>query len=201
MSVTSVGRSATPSILVAAVVSAVRPTRVSKSPRLISVLGRMGISVAVAPRVILRRNTPRAAGRVGQLGERLAVDLFVRHQNVDALHRHGEQLAVLDFLRRCAEHVHQHFALARNRHHVAFLQDGVRGRIHDLAAASNAQDEEARIGHQRLSLSDAQAGGLATRLHLVGAQRPAVPARARHRPAPSCRPHASPRSPCRQPRD
>src|SRR5512133_3875361 len=156
MSVTSVGRSATPSILVAAAISSVRPTRVSKSPRLTSVLGRMGISVAVAPRVILRRNTPRAAG-----------------------HRHGEQFAVLDFDCRCPEDVHQHFALARDRDHVAYLQDDVRGRIHDLAPAPNAQDEEARIGHQRLSLGDAQTGGFATRLHLVGAQRPACPSRAR----------------------
>ena len=114
-----------------------------------------------------------------QLLERLAVDLLVRYQDVDALHRHGEQFAVLDFDRRCPEDVHQHFALARDRHHVAFLQDDVRGRIHDLAPAPNAQDEEARIGHQRLSLGDAQTGGFATRLHLVGAQRPACPGRAR----------------------
>ena len=41
--------------LVATVTSWVRPTRVRMSPRLISVSGRIGISVAVAPRVILRR--------------------------------------------------------------------------------------------------------------------------------------------------
>jgi len=60
---------------------------------------------------------------------------------------------VLDFDRRCPEDVHQHFALPCDRYHVAFIQDDVRGRIHDLAPAPNAQDEEARIGHQRLSLA------------------------------------------------
>ncbi len=61
-SATSVGRSGTPSTLAAAVVSWVRPTIVRMSPRWIVVFGRMGIVVAVAPRVIFRRNTPRAAG-------------------------------------------------------------------------------------------------------------------------------------------
>ena len=61
-SATSVGRSATPSIFAAAAVSCVRPTRVRMSPRSILVFGRMGIVVAVAPRVIFLRNTPRAPG-------------------------------------------------------------------------------------------------------------------------------------------
>ena len=61
-SATSVGRSATPSILVATAVSWVRPTTVRMSPRQIVVFGRIGIEVATAPRVILRRNTPRAPG-------------------------------------------------------------------------------------------------------------------------------------------
>ena len=61
-SATSVGRSATPSSFAAAAVSCVRPTRVRMSPRSIVVFGRIGIVVAVAPRVILRRKTPRAPG-------------------------------------------------------------------------------------------------------------------------------------------
>ena len=62
MSATSVGRSATPSVLAAAVVSCVRPTSVRMSPRLIFVSRMMGIDVATAPRVIFRRNTPRVPG-------------------------------------------------------------------------------------------------------------------------------------------
>ena len=62
MSVTSVARSATPSSLMALLVSCVRPTIVNRSPRLIVVVGRIGMSVAVAPRVILRRKTPRVSG-------------------------------------------------------------------------------------------------------------------------------------------
>ena len=54
-SATSVCLSGCPSTLVAMLTSWVRPTRVRMSPRLISVSGRIGISVAVAPRVILRR--------------------------------------------------------------------------------------------------------------------------------------------------
>ena len=38
------------------------PTRVRMSPRWILVFGRIGIVVAVAPRVIFRRKTPRAPG-------------------------------------------------------------------------------------------------------------------------------------------
>ena len=61
-SATSVARSATPSSLVAALVSCVRPTIVRRSPRWIVVFARMGIEVAVAPRVIFRRKTPRVSG-------------------------------------------------------------------------------------------------------------------------------------------
>ena len=61
-SATSLGRSGTPRSLVAAEVSEVRPTSVRMSPRWICVLGRMGIDVATAPRVIVRRKTPRALG-------------------------------------------------------------------------------------------------------------------------------------------
>ena len=59
---TSVGRSATPSSFVTAAVSWVRPTTVRMSPRSICVFGRTGIEVAVAPRTIFRRKTPRAPG-------------------------------------------------------------------------------------------------------------------------------------------
>src|SRR5258705_12693873 len=54
-SATSVGRSATPNDLAAAPVSDVRPTRVTMSPRWSCVFGKIGIVVAVAPRVIFRR--------------------------------------------------------------------------------------------------------------------------------------------------
>ena len=73
-----------------------------------------------AARDLAQEHAARRGAR-RKLLERLAVDLLVRHQDVDALHRHCEQFAVLDFDRRCAEDVHQHFALARDRHHVAFL--------------------------------------------------------------------------------
>ena len=62
MSVTSVARSATPSNLTVLLVSCVRPTMVRTSPRCTVVVGRIGMSVAVAPRVILRRKTPRVSG-------------------------------------------------------------------------------------------------------------------------------------------
>ena len=80
------------------------------SPRWIVVFGRMGISVAVAPRVILRRKTPRAPGSSRQLGERLAVDRLVGHVDVDALDRHVQQLGVLDLLGVRPDHLHEHLA-------------------------------------------------------------------------------------------
>ena len=67
------------------------------SPRCNFVFGRIGMSVAVAPRVILRRNTPRAPGDLRQLGQRLAVDLLAGHVDIDTFDRHRQQFAVVDF--------------------------------------------------------------------------------------------------------
>jgi hypothetical protein len=63
-SATSVTRSTTPIALVALAMAVVLPTSVTMSPRFSLVSGRIGISVAMAPRVILRRNSPRAIGMV-----------------------------------------------------------------------------------------------------------------------------------------
>src|SRR5438477_854833 len=52
-----------------------------------------------ATRDLAQKHAARRRSRC-QLGKRLAVDLLVRYQDVDALHRHGEQLAVFDFDRR-----------------------------------------------------------------------------------------------------
>ena len=84
-SATSVGRSATPSILIAAAVSCDRPTIVRMSPRQIMVLGRMGIDVATAPRMIFRRNTPRAPGILRHFGQCLPVHFLIAHVDVDRL--------------------------------------------------------------------------------------------------------------------
>ena len=108
------------------------------------------MSVAVAPRVILRRNTPRAPGDCRQLGQRLAVDLLAGHIDIDAFDRHRQQLAIIDFLRRRADQVDQHLAPAGHGHDVAGLDHGIGGRIHDLVAAPDALDEHALLGQQRL---------------------------------------------------
>ncbi len=74
------------------------------SPRFSLVSGRIGISVAIAPRVILRRNTPRATGDCREFRQRLAVDVLAGDVDVDAFRRHRQQLAVLDLFRRRTEH-------------------------------------------------------------------------------------------------
>ena len=148
------------------------------SPRWILVFGRIGISVAVAPRVIFLRKTPARAGVLGQLGQRLAVDRLVCHVDVDALHRHVQQLRVLDFLCAFPDQPHEHLARARDRHHVALLQHGVRGCLLDHPIAADAQDEHPRVGHHRLGLGGPEANGLAARLHAERAQHQSLPGRA-----------------------
>ena len=177
-SATSVGRSATPSSLVAAFVSCVRPTRVRRSPRSIVVFGRMGIVVAVAPRVIFRRKTPRAAGILASSASVLpstALLLTERRRPPPARPAAPDRRPPS---RLRPEHLHEHVAGAGDRHHVALAQHGVRGRLLDRPVAADAQDEDARVGHQRLGLGGPQANSLPARLHAEGAQLPAVPGRA-----------------------
>src|SRR5271169_498921 len=64
MSATLLGRSSTPRTLAAAVVSCVRPTMVTTSPRCSLVFGSTGMTVSVGPRLIFRIYTPRACGSV-----------------------------------------------------------------------------------------------------------------------------------------
>ena len=178
-SATSVRRSATPSSLVAALMSCVRPTRVRMSPRWILVFGRMGISVAVAPRVIFRRKTPRDSGRLASSSQRLAVDRLVCHVDVNASHRHVQKLRVLDFLCAFPDQLHEHVAGTRDRHHVTLLQDGIRGCLLDHPIATDALDEDARVRHQRLGLNGPEANNLPARLHAERAQHESVPGRAK----------------------
>ena len=63
------------------------------------------MSVAVAPRVIFRRNTPRAHGTLASSAKRLSVDLLVGDVDVDAFRRHGQQFAIFDLFRRRADQV------------------------------------------------------------------------------------------------
>ena len=102
------------------------------SPRCNLVSGRIGISVAVAPRAILRRNTPRASGDVGEFGQRLSVDVLAGDVDIDAFDRHRQQFAIIDLFRRRADQTHQHLAPAGHCHDVAGLDHRIGGRIHDL---------------------------------------------------------------------
>ena len=108
------------------------------------------MSVAVAPRVIFRRNTPRAPGSARQLGQRLSVDLLAGHVDIDAFYRHRQQLAVVNFLGRGTDQVHQHVAPAGHGHDVPSLDHGIGGRIDDLFATSDTLDEHPLLGKQRL---------------------------------------------------
>ena len=185
----------------ATLVSCVRPTIVNRSPRSTVVFARMGIEVAVAPRVIFRRKTPRISGMLGQFGEGLAVDRLVAHQDVDALHRHGQQLAILDLGRALAEQRHQHLASARDGQDVAFLQDGVGARL--LRSSRCGAGAARRRARQAPALRPRSHAG--PRLfHPSPRGTPALPSGATPCPVhrfPCCRRRTSPRSPCRRRRD
>ena len=170
------------------------------SPRCNWVSGRIGMSVAVAPRVILRRNTPRAAGTLRQLGQRLSVDVLAGHVDIDAFDRHRQQFAIVDFLGAGADQVHQHLAPAGHRDDVSRLDHGIGRRIHDLAAAPDALDEHPLVGKQRLGFVRRLADDRPALPDAERAQLELVPGRAGTAELPSCR-RASPRSACTRPRD
>ena len=83
-SVTSVARSGWPSALVAGGDVLGAPDKREDVAAVELGVGRMGMSVAVAPRRILRRKTPRAPGQLRQLGQRLAVGVLAGDVDVDA---------------------------------------------------------------------------------------------------------------------
>ena len=64
----------------------------------------------MAPRVILRRNTPARHRHGGKRSERLAINFLASDVDIDAFRWHREQFAVIDLLRPRTEHANQHFA-------------------------------------------------------------------------------------------
>ncbi len=81
----------------------------------------------MAPRAILRRNTPRAHRRVGELGQRLSVDVLAGDVDIDAFRRHRQQFAILDLFGRRTDQVDQHFATAGHGDDVASLDYRIGG--------------------------------------------------------------------------
>ena len=107
------------------------------------------MSVAVAPRVILRRNTPRAAGISASSASVLpSTALFVTRTSTPSTGTASSSRSSTSSA-PAADQVHQHVARARDGDDVAFLQHGVGGRIDDLSVAADALDEDARVGHER----------------------------------------------------
>jgi hypothetical protein len=68
----------------------------------------------------------------------------------------GQQLPILDLDRAFAENVHEYVAGARDRHDVAFAEDGVTGGLLDRPVAADPQDEQAR--RHGLGVDDLHAG-------------------------------------------
>ena len=126
MSVTSVARSATPSNLIALLVSCVRPTIVNRSPR-VDRGGRQDRDVrrGRAARDLAQKDAARLR-HLHQVDQRLAVERLVGDEDVDALDRHRQQLPILDLGRAFAEDLDEHVAGARDRHDIAFLENGIR---------------------------------------------------------------------------
>jgi len=82
---------------------------------------------------------------------------------IDALHRHRQQLAVIDLFGLRADQVHQHLAPAGDCHDVPRLNHGVCRRIHDLVATSNTLNEHSLVRKQRLRLLRGLADSLPSR--------------------------------------
>ena len=90
-----------------------------------------------APRDLAQEHAARGR-RLRQFLQRLAVDVLAGHVDIDAFDRHRQQLAIVDFLRLLADQLHEHVAPARHGDDVAGMNDGIGGRIDDLAASVEA---------------------------------------------------------------
>ena len=73
------------------------------------------MSIAVAPRVILRRNRPRAHGDWASSQSVLPSMSLLVEVDIETLRRHRQQLEVVHFLGFAADQVHQHVASPRDR--------------------------------------------------------------------------------------
>ncbi len=137
------------------------------------------MSVAVAPRVILRRNTPRAAGIWASSASVLpSTSLLLTRTSTPSTGTASSSLSSTSVAFAPSD-VHQHIARAGDGDDIAFAQHGVGRRFLDLSVAADAQNEDARVGHQPLGLDDAQADGLSARCNAVGPHCPTLPGRAR----------------------
>ena len=116
------------------------------------------MTVAMAPRAILRRKTPRALRQLRQLRQRLAIDGLVRDIDVDAFDRHAQQLGIIDLLAPLPPSTLTSTSRApATATHVALLQNGVRGGFLDLAVTADPLHEDACVGHQRFGFGGPQA--------------------------------------------
>ena len=118
-------RSAYPSALTAAAVSLAAADDGQNIAAMDLVFGRIGISVPVAPRTILRRKMPRATGN-GASSASVLPSTLAGHVDVDTLRADGEQFGVLDLRGGLADYLDQRLARPGNRHNV--FRPGARSR-------------------------------------------------------------------------
>ena len=179
MSATSLGRSGTPSTLAMAEVSWVRPTRVRMSPRLILVLGRMGMEVATAPRTIFDRKTLRAAGSPASSARVLpSTSLLVTYTSTPSTGTFSSSGSSTS----CAASPIT-FTRTSRAPATATISPS---RITVSAAASSmvplarriALHEDAGVRDQRFGLDGSESDSLPARPHPERAQLPSVPGRA-----------------------
>ena len=136
------------------------------------------MSVAVAPRTIFRRNTPRAPGKFANSANVFPSTVFAGHIDVDAFDRHRQQFPIIDFLGAGTKETHQHFAAAGHGHDVPGVDHGVGRGIHDLPVPPDTLDEHTLVGNQRLGFLCRLADDRPTFLHAKRAQLELVPGRA-----------------------
>ena len=147
------------------------------SPRCTFVSGRIGMSVAVAPRVILRRNTPRAAG-CAPARPTFAVDVLAGHVDIDTFHGHRQQLAIVDFL--CGADSNRLTSTSRRPATATTSPASITvSAVASMScpSATDALDEHAVVGQQRLGFAHRLADSLPPCCNTEGAQLELVPGR------------------------
>ena len=152
---------------------------------LIVVVGRMGMSVAVAPRVILRRKTPRVSGICTRSISALpSIALLLTRTSTPSTGTASSSRSSTS-VAPSPRILTQHVAGARDRYDIAFVQHGVGRRLpRSSRCGGGAARRCVESGTERLGLDHAQAHGLAALGDAKRAHFPAPPGCCRDRRAP-----------------
>ncbi len=100
------------------------------------------------------------------------------HVDIDAFHRHRQQLAIVNLIGRGTDQVDQHVAPPGDRDDIAGLDHGIGRCIDDLVATADALDEYPVLGQQSFGFLRRLADNPCTLLDAESTQLELVPGRA-----------------------